>query len=174
MSMAEIEKQTENFAAARRELIALIETINTERHAVTQRHAQNLRELTEVLINERDLLYVHIESNLELFEKPKTRVLHDIKIGYRKMLDEMQIDDVDSVIKRIVKTLPEQVQQLINTKMKLNKPALQKLPENILKNLGVSVNEVGDAMIIKPVGGEFDRIIDALLTETDDDPEVLL
>lgn len=174
MSMDQIEQQAERFAECREQLSQTCAQMHAEMNKVKAHYLSDMRRWAAAAHLERDHLYNAIEASPELFKKPKTKILHGIKCGYRKMPGQVKFDDEETVINRITKALPNQAAALIKTKRTLDKTALQKLSAAELKKLGVSIVDVDDTMIAKPVDDEFQKVIDALLAENDDTPEVLL
>ena len=53
----------------------------------------------------------------------------------------------------------------MNVTEKPNKDALADMPAGDLKKLGIELTETGDAVVIKPVDGEVDKICTALLKD---------
>ena len=53
----------------------------------------------------------------------------------------------------------------LNVRYTPDKGALEDLPAARLKKLGVTVEDAGDEAIVKPVDGEIEKFVDALLDD---------
>lgn len=163
--MDEIESLAGKFAGARYSLAVELETLRDLQEAAKR---QRLRFIRAALVKFKAAhadLKDALESNREIFEKPKTRMLHGIKVGFQKQRGKLEIDNDEQVVKLIRKHFPEQFDALVQTIRKPVKPALQNLPAVDLKRLGVRVTDDIDTVVIKPADGEVDKLIDALLND---------
>ena len=75
------------------------------------------------------------------------------------------------MVARIKKHLPEQADVLIRTKEAPVKEALAQLTAAELKKIGVTIEDAGDTVVIKPVDSEVDKLVDALLKGAASDEE---
>ncbi|MCU1279180.1 MAG: hypothetical protein JWM53_2726, partial [bacterium] len=110
-------------------------------------------------------LRAEIEAHPELFVKPRTHILHGIKVGYRKATGKIDFDDADQVVKLIRKHFPEQFDVLVKTEETPIKKALVSLSAAELKKLGIEVNETGDVVEIKDTTSDVDKFVAALLKD---------
>ncbi len=110
-----------------------------------------------------------IEASPELFAKPRTQILHGIKVGFRKGSGKLEFDDADQVVKLIRKHYPEQFDVLVKTTEKPIKSALEQLTAAELKKLGIVVEDTGDVVLIKDTTSDIDKLVTALLKE--EEPE---
>lgn len=166
--MNEIELLTQHYSAARIALADKVETVNQELTAVKRRHLKTLRGLSDRALSARADLSAAIDASRDLFVKPRTRVLHGVKIGFAKNKGRFETDDEARTIKLIRKHMNEQTAALlVKVTEKLNKAALDELDAADLKRIGVRVAGGGDEMVIKPVDGDVDRLVDALLEGAD-------
>jgi hypothetical protein len=106
-----------------------------------------------------------IEESPDLFIKPRTIIFHGIKIGLEKGKGKIEWSDDDQVVRLIEKNFPEQVDILIQTKKKPLKKALANLSVQDLKKLGITVEDIGDIVVIRPVDSDVDKLVEALLKE---------
>ena len=120
----------------------------------------------------RDRLKVAIESAPELFVKPRTLVIAGVRIGIQKGKGQIVYGDADQVVKLIRKHFPEQADALIAVKETPVKKALANLSVAELKRIGVTVEETGDQVVIKPTDSEVDKLVAALLREAEKYEEV--
>lgn len=169
MTMEQIETQAQAVSTARSRLVDVLAEMQAQRDEITKNYTDNLRVLVAEVQLEQDELSELIDLSPELFAKPKTRVLHGIKCGFRKSPKKVEFDDEEKVAERIKKLLPGQKLVLIKTKNTINKKAVQKLPKAMLENLGVSItDDADDEVVCVPVADEFQKLIDSLLATADE------
>lgn len=161
----EIEQYTKDFADAReklstsaRQLEDVIEKIKRRRLPIIKMHIKNV-------LAKQDILKAALEASQALFEKPKTKILHGIKVGFKKAKGKLEWADDDVVVKLIKRHFPEQVDILVKTTEKPIKDALANLPAADLKKLGITVHDTGDAVVIKSTDSEIDKFVESLLKE---------
>jgi len=100
----------------------------------------------------------------DLFVKPKTVILHGVRVGYMKGRGGIEWDDADAVVSAILEKLPEaQHETLIRWTGKPVKEALNSLDVATLKRIGCRIVDTGEAVIVKPVDSALERMVDALL-----------
>lgn len=166
--MQEIERLTEKYASARIALGDKIETVTGELTAVKKRYVKSLRALSDKALSARGDLSAAIDAGRALFERPRTRVLHGVKVGLAKNKGRFETDDEAKTIALIRKHMqPETASALVKVKESLNKSALDELDAADLKRIGVRVAGAGDELVIKPIGGEIEKLVDALLEGAD-------
>jgi hypothetical protein len=115
----------------------------------------------------RETLAALIETSTDLFVKPKTLVMHGVKIGFHKGKGAISYTDKDKVVQLIEKHFPEQSDELVKTKKTPIKSALERLTSQDLRKLGISFVAAGDQVLIKPINSDIDKLVDALLGERD-------
>lgn len=164
----EIDRLTEVYATARLALSEKMDVVNQELTAVKRRYLRSLRGLADKALAARSDLSGAIDGARELFEKPRTRVLHGIKVGLAKNKGRFECDDEAKTIALIRKHMnPGSAALLVNVTEKLNKAALNELDAAELKKIGVRVAGAGDELVIKPADGEIEKLVDALLEGAD-------
>lgn len=164
-TLADLEVATEDYRACYDRLNTLLERLQAEQETIVNRHIPAIRQATiRVKEAERHLRTLILDGR-GLFVKPKTRISHGIEIGYRKQPDETRYPPVAALIITIKALLPEQSKVLVNTTEVLNKAAIKELDQDTLRQLGITISPGQDALVIKPIGGEVDRIMKALLGE---------
>lgn len=163
--MDHIESLAGAFASARNLLALELENLRDMQEAAKRQRLRFIRAaLVKFRVAHADLKNA-VEGHRDLFERPKTRMLHGIKVGFQKQRGRLEIDSDEQVVKLIRKCFPEQFDALVQTIHKPVKPALQNLPAVDLKRLGVRVTDDVDTVVIKPADGEVDKLIDALLND---------
>lgn len=167
MNLGEIEKLTKNFADARSELSGRVRALEDEISQIKKRHLAGIKRSVAQVTEKQHLLKTALEAGRALFVKPKTMILHGIKIGFVKAKGKLQWEKDEQVVKLIKKHFPEQADVLIITTEKPAKDALQQLSAADLKKLGITVEDTGDKPVIKSTDSEIDKFIDALLKDDD-------
>lgn len=162
-AMSDIEKRAQALADARSKLTEIVTTLNDDIEALKRQHLKGLKDAVAKMAERHDQLKSLIELNPTLFARPRTVVLHGIKLGLTKGKGSLDWEDDAAVCKAIKRLLPDQQDVLINTTEKPSKDALQQLPGATLKRLGVTVEEAGDQVVIKPADQDVDKLVKALI-----------
>jgi hypothetical protein len=166
--MQEIEQRAKVFAAARTELADRIESLRDEQEAIKRRRLQGILNSLVRFTSAHDELRNALGDSREQFDKPKTRILHGVRVGWMKQKGKLKVDDPERVVKLIRRHFSEHADTLIKTTERPVASALGNLSAAELKRLGVSVADDTDAIVIKPVDAAVDKLIDALIN----DPEL--
>lgn len=168
MNMQDIEKLASYYANARDELNGRVQLMQAEMEKVKAEHLPRVRQLVRTIAANRSKLHTAIDQHPELFEKPKTVVVHGMRIGYMKQRGRVEIDDEEAVIDRVRKLLPEeQAELLIRVRESVDKNAVADLTVADLKRLGITVTADQDVVVIKPIDGEIDKLVKALLSDAE-------
>lgn len=166
--LIEIEKAAEYYANARDELARIVQIMQDQIQKVQAEHTPRIRQLVRIAARNHSQLHAAIEAHPELFQRPKTRVLHGLRVGYAKQRGKVEIDDEEAVIARIRKQLPEeQAELLIRVRETVDKNAVCDLAVVDLKRLGIRVTADGDVVVIKSVDGEVEKLVAALLKDAE-------
>jgi len=162
-TMQEIEIKAKTHAAARLALTNQVVLLNAEIEAVKQKRLKKLRELVATATSTGDDLLASVSESAELFKKPKSVVLHNVKLGFKKLPGKIDIANPDQTIKLIKKHFPELADNLIDTKESPSKQGLNTCDAATLKKVGVTVTSDTDVAFISDPASEVDKIVDALL-----------
>lgn len=169
MSLDPIDAKARVYAEARDRLAAsvgelnlAIDALKRQQLPVIKRHLRRAFELESEL---RGL----VEANPHLFVKPRTVVLHGVKVGFQKGAGGITFDDPQHVCKLIEKKLPDLADVLIKNDPKPIKKALQQLSVQQLKAIGCEVEEAGDRVVVKAVDSAVDKLVTALLKSIADE-----
>ena len=162
-TMQEIETKAKAHAAARLTLTNYVTLLNAEIEAVKQKRIKKLREAVATATATGDDLLELVRESSGLFKKPKSAVLHGIKLGFKKEKGKISFADEDQVLKLIRKHLPELADVLIVTTEKPSKEAMNNLEAGQLKKIGVTVTADSDMAFISDPASDVDKIVTALL-----------
>jgi hypothetical protein len=166
-----ITEQCQAYAGKHAELAAIVERIETLRRRVVEQHTPQLKAAIQALADQREQLTTSIARRPDLFDKPRTRMLHGVKVGFRKQTGRLLIPNVEFTVKRLKELYIDQLGVLIKTTEKPIKTALAELPANDLKKLGVTVTNDTDEVVVKVTDSDIDKVIAALLGQDSDDEE---
>lgn len=172
MSLAEIETRVKVYADARQLLSERVAALKAGIDALHKEHLPGIKRSLQRVAEIDSQARVLIETQPDLFVKPRTLVMHGTKVGFEKGKGAISFDGKpEAVVKRIEKLLPEQADLLIHLEKKPNKEGLAKLPATDLKKLGCSISGGGDQVVLKPVDGAVDKMVKALLKSATDDAD---
>lgn len=164
-SLAEIEIRARKYAEARERVALIVSDLNDGIETLKRSELPRLRKAVATAAEHHDALKSLIEGAPGCFVKPRTVVLHGIKLGFQKGKGKIEWDDADQVVRLIKKHYPEQADVLVATTERPAKEALANLSAAELKKLGISVTDGGDAVFIRPVDSAVDKMVDALLKD---------
>ena len=171
-TLQEIDKLTERYADLRGKLAAEVGALEEELEAAKKGHLQAVKRLVQRAAEAHGELHAAIEESTSLFERPKTQVLHGVKVGFRKGSGGIQFEDADQVVTLIEKHFTkDECELLIITKKKPNKEALEQLDVKDLKRVACTIEDTGDVVVIKDTASEVDKIVKALLKEATEEVE---
>lgn len=153
-TMIEIEVLTKKFADARSLLGDRVSALNDEIDTAKKAHMRGIKGAVATAAAAQDELAEALEGSRALFEKKKTQTFHGIRVGFQKGKGRIEFGDPDKVVELIQKYFPDEFDVLVT---------IANLPASSLKKLGIEIDEAGDAVFIKPVDSEVDKMVDALL-----------
>lgn len=166
--MQDLEKKTEQYAKTRETLLVHKRAYDAAVTRLQKTFLSKLRRSAAALKQHHDELETLIEANAAEFVKPKTQVVHGIKIGYQKQKGTIVIDDQDATLKRMEKVFGLDLDLYTRTKVSIDKKALEKCDGSTLKKLGVELQADTDKVVIRPIDDEIDKLITVLLKDTAD------
>lgn len=157
-------EQIEQLAAAIRQqrdaLNLACEHVQIETRLILRRNGPEIQRRAEQIATDEKALADLVEKNPELFTKPKTKVLHGIKVGFRKKPGKMSWKKTANVVARIkAKFSIKDAAKLIRTEEVPDKEALEKLPAQTLRALGVTVTDAGDTVVVAPTDSDLDKLV---------------
>jgi hypothetical protein len=164
-TLAKIEACAKKYADAREILTRLVSDLEAACEALKREALPDIKRAVARAGEQHDALKALIESAPELFVKPKTLTWHGLRMGYMKGKGGIEWDDPDAVVAAVQKLLPEQAEALIRWCAKPLKEAINQLDVKDLKRIGCRVVDTGEVVFIKPIDGEVDKLVTALLKE---------
>ena len=168
-TMFEIDKAAQAYSQAHDALRDEMRHVEAAITKIKEAHNKALRKLVAQAADKKAALKDLIGESVELFERPKTRILHGVKFGIVKGKGKLDWDDDAQVVALIRKHYPGMAATLIRTKEAPIADALNELDVRDLRRIGVTAEDTGDKIVIKPTDSEIDKLVDALLA--DEEPE---
>lgn len=161
-----VEHAAKKYSDARATLCERVNALEDEVRAVRNRHLRGIKLAAGVAAQRKSELVAEIAAAPHLFAKPRTFTLHGVKVGFQKGKGRVDWED-DAKVVRLIRShyAEEQAELLIITTETPSKDALAKLPANELRRLGVTLEEAGDAVVVKAVDGEIDKLVAKILEE---------
>lgn len=166
-----IDPQAKALRAARD---VLAERANALQREIESAHARKLPGIRKAVADVADAdaaLKASIVKQPQLFERPRSVVLHGLKFGFRKGSGKITIDDEENVVKLIRKHFPQQFKVLCETTVKPVKKALQQLSVADLKKIGINVEATGDVPFVSDTAAGVDKLVKALLKSAEEATE---
>lgn len=164
-TMNEIELRAKKYAEARERVTAIVTALDEAMELLKKTELPKLRKAIATAAEHHDALKALVESAPELFQKPKTVILHGLRIGYMKGKGGIAWDDPDHVVSLIIERLPDQAETLIRWTGKPLKEAINQLDVATLKKIGCRVVDTGEQVFIKAVDSAVDKMVEALLKD---------
>jgi len=164
-SLAGLETLTREFAQRHRAVCRIADEVHGEMERLKARHLNALREAVRHARDTRVQLEAEIQAHPELFDRPRTVIMHGVKIGLTKAKGRLDIADEKATIAKIQETFGPNATTFLHLTVSPNKTALGELPGKVLKKLGVTVAETGDIAVIKPASGDLEQFLNLLLKE---------
>jgi len=163
--LTEIEKLAKEYAGARASLHLAAGQLDEQMTNLKKKALPKIAARAMFLGAIGKQLEAAIEESPELFKKPRTQVMHNIKVGFQKQSGTIEIKDAKSVIIKIRKLFPRRVKDLIQVKETPIKAALNKLPVADCRKLGITVHDATDVVVITAVKTDTDKLVEAFLKE---------
>lgn len=163
ITLQSIEAAAKEYASARDALSEVVESVEAEISGVKRRYMNRIKTACTAAAEKESALRNQISSSPKLFEKPRTVVLHGIRVGYRKGTGSIVFDDEATVIDLIEKRLKDQADVLIKTTKELRLKAVGVLEVSDLKRIGCQVESTDDQVVCKAVDSEVEKLVKALL-----------
>jgi hypothetical protein len=163
-----IDEMTKKYADAYEALADEIRDLNSVIKIATDSRLKVIKRRVEAEAERRAELAVAIEAATDLFNSPRSLVLHGVKVGLAKGKGKIEMTDPDNTVRLIEKLMPDQVPLLVKIEKTPVKEALAGLKAAELKSLGVTVTGSGDEVVIRPVASNVDKMVKAFLKDSEE------
>ena len=159
----DIDQAAKTLRAVRDTLSLRAGALNDDIEVAKRKAMRGLRASVAAVTEAQSGLLATISASPQLFTKPRSIVLHGIKLGFVKGKGRIEWEDDAQVVKLVRKHLPEQFDVLVKTTETPVKAALNGLTVAELKRIGVSAEDSGDVAFAKDTTAEVDKLVKALL-----------
>lgn len=164
--LKDIEGLARAYADAYAELGDDVAVLENSIREIRRKMLPRIKRAADKAAQAKQSLTAAVESAPALFVKPRTRLLHGIKVGFAKQKGTVELGDEAAVIRRIRKLLPEdQAELLIRTQESVHKQAVYDLSVEDLKRLGISITNDSDRVVVKVADSDIEKLVDALLKD---------
>lgn len=163
LTMVDIEAATRAYAQAREALSERVRALQDEIERLRRQAMPSIRRHLAAAQERRHELVTAVQAAPYLFERPRTVVFSGIRVGYQKSRGALTWDDDARVCELIRRHLPQQADTLIRVIERPVKAALAALSTADLRRIGVSVVDTGDAVVVRAIDDELDRLLAGLL-----------
>jgi len=172
VTITDIESLTKCYAEHRAALSERVGRLEAALADCKRQHLAGIKTAVGRAAQAEGALRAALTASPALFVRPRSLILHGIRVGWQKQKGTLEWDDDAQVVTLIKRHCPEDADALIVTTQKPCKSALAELEVAELKRLAVRVTGTGDAVLIKPTDTEVDRLVERLLAEARDaEPE---
>jgi hypothetical protein len=161
--ITQIDLLARQYADAQTDLDTRTSELKRVIEAATRAAWPDLRKATTRAAERYDALLAAVADAEGSFGKPKTRLFHGVRVGYRKEHDSIQVLNPANTCELIKKHLPEQVEVLIATDERPVMDALDQLTDDVLKRIGCKRVPGTDAPFAKLADTDLDKVVQALL-----------
>lgn len=165
ITMSHVESSAKRYADAHAQLVERVQALHAAIEAVKREHLRGIKSAVASTAERHDVLRTIVEGAPQLFRKPRSVVLHGVRVGYAKAKGSIKVPDEERTLTLIRKHFPDQVETLIRTYEEPVKAALANLAVDDLMRIGCKVTGTGDVVLIKPVDSEVDKLVAALLKD---------
>lgn len=173
MTLLDIDTLAKAYADRRALLADRLTELDRDLAAVKRKHMKELKR--HVALTSETALDLHnaIDGSRDLFVKPKTQILHGIKVGLRKGVGGLDWEDDEDVVAKIEKQFkdPDEAARYLIIKKKPSAEALEDLDGVTLKKFGIVVVETGEQVVVKAVESDVEKLVKALLKDALDDAD---
>lgn len=166
VTMEQISEVAHRYQMARGGLTELIGSLQQELEDIRAEFLPAIKKAVAIAAAHESQLRELIEAAPQLFERPRTQIFFDVKVGFRKGAGGIDWDNDAKVVERIREHFPKaQAELLIKTTEKPIAKAIQDLDVADIRKIGCRVEATGDVVVIKPLDGEVEKLVDALLKD---------
>ncbi len=163
LTLADIEAKAKNYSTARGLLADRLHQLEAQLQALKDQALPLIKGALQAAKAAESELSGTIQLAPHLFKKPRTVVFYDVRCGIEKGKGKLVINDQEQCIRLIEKHLPDQVELLVKTTRTPIKAAISQLQAADLKRIGATLLDAGDQVVIRPVDGALEKMLNALL-----------
>lgn len=163
LNLGEIEKLCRSLNDARGVLEQRVTELQSRLDSCVRRRMPGIKSAVGRVAEAQAELHAAIESHPELFERPKTRIFHGLKVGFRKGADRLEWENDDQVVALIERHFADQTDELLIVKKTPSKRALEALDAKDLKRIAVTKETGVDQVTVHAIDKDVNRLVGALV-----------
>jgi hypothetical protein len=167
--MKEIEALAASYRQAHDAFDDALRAFERDVAAVRAEHRATLRRSLTTAANRLEKLETAIGESRHLFQKPRTTVVDGVKLGLQKGKDTLAWDNETVLIKRIETLFPDDIDLYVKTVQTPLKTPLAQLDDVTKRRLGVRVEPGADAVLVKLLDGDIEKMIRKIVDRDADD-----
>lgn len=161
--IATIDLLARQYADAQMDLDGLTNKLKVVIDAAVRERWPDLKRATTRAAERYEALYAAVGDAKPAFDSPKTRILHGIRVGFRKMKDSILVLNEDNTCALIKKLLPDSQDVLISTTERPVMAGLEQLDNDQLKQIGCRRVPGKDEPVAKMADTDLDKVVAALM-----------
>lgn len=161
--IAAIDLLARQYADAQMDLDGMTNELKVVIDAAVRKCWPDLKRATTRTAERYEALHAAVSDAKSAFDQPKTRIMHGIRVGFRKAKDSVQVLNEDNTCALIKKVLPDQQDVLISTAERPVMSALDQLDDDLLKRIGCKRVPGKDEPTAKMVDTDIDKVVAALM-----------
>ncbi len=166
VTLGQIETACNEYELESAALEKQIDNLDADLAEVKRKHMAALKRQAAVVANREAFLRDLVESNPELFKRPRTMIVAGVKIGFTASAGKVEFtDDEENVIRRITRFLEADAANLIRVTREVNKDAVRNLPAADMAKIGCKIEGACDTVLVKRMAGEVEKLINKLITK---------
>lgn len=162
-AIAAIDPLARQYMDAQMALDQLTNELKVAVDAIVRKHWPDLRRATTRAAERYEALRAEVAESEAAFDKPKTRILHGVRVGFRKTPDSVQVLNDDNTCALIRKLMPDQVDVLIASSERPVMAAIEQLEDDQLKKIGCKRVTGKDEAVAKLAATDLDKVVAALM-----------
>lgn len=168
-AIAVIDTLAKKYADARAALASRVQKFEDELRELQRRHVKGIKEAAAVAAQRQGELLAEVKDHPDSFVKPRTIIVHGIKVGFQKGKGRLVWDDEGKVVDRLL-DYKEQINDLdpqafVETVQTPKKEMLLGVPAAVLKRLGCRIEGTEDQVVVKATDSNVDKLVAKILEE---------
>jgi hypothetical protein len=166
ITLGTIETKCQCYDTAADALDAMILNLESDLEAVRRKHLKGLKAQAAIVANREADLHAAIESAPGLFVKPRTFILHGVKVGLTtsngKLVWDIDDEELVASLKRRFKD-DERWKDYVIEKLSPSEDALRTLDADTQAKLGLRIEGAGDTVVLKRTAGDVEKMMEKLI-----------
>lgn len=168
-ALIELDRAAKTYRDSRDLVAKRITELDEELRALYRRRMPGIKSAIVAAKDAQDAAAATVQKFPTMFTRPRTMVLHGIKLGFGKGKGKIEWDCEDDVlverIEKLFKDDPDTRELLIITEKKPSKDALKNLEAKLLAKLGAEIEAVGDYVIVADAASDGKKLMKRILKE---------